>query len=112
MEFISKQEIIAYAEKRRGICSKIKEIIVEQLSLDLPPDFIADNQPLFGRGLELDSIDALELAVGIYNEYYITVQDGDTDVFSSVNTMADYIMEHYNEDMDVSDNDDDEFDLD
>ena len=75
------------------MCRKIKQIIVDQLYLDMEPDFISDDQPLFGRGLELDSIDALELAVGIYNEFSVTVSDGDAKIFASVNAIADYIIE-------------------
>lgn len=108
MEFTSKQDVIRYAERRREICAKIKEIIVEQLCLDVEPEFITNDQPLFGRGLELDSIDALELAVGIYNEFSITISDGDSDVFSSVNTIADYVIENYVEDDEA---DGDAFDL-
>lgn len=100
MKFTTKEEVLQYAEKRREICEKIKEIIVEQLCLDIEPAFITDDQPLFGRGLELDSIDALELAVGIYNEFSVTVSDGESEVFSSVNTIADYVMENMDDDGD------------
>lgn len=74
------------------VCAAIKRIIVEQLCLEIEPEFITNDQPLFGRGLELDSIDALELAVGIFSEFSVTVSDGNSAVFSSVNTIADYIM--------------------
>ena len=40
----------------------------------------------------MDSIDALELAVGIFSEFSVTVSDGNSAVFSSVNTIADFIM--------------------
>ena len=100
MKFTTKEEVLQYAEKRREVCEKIKEIIVEQLCLDIEPAFITDDQPLFGRGLELDSIDALELAVGIYNEFSVTVSDGESEVFSSVNTIADYVMENMDDDGD------------
>ncbi len=92
MEFTSKDQIMEYAEKRRMVCAAIKRIIVEQLCLEIEPEFITNDQPLFGRGLELDSIDALELAVGIFSEFSVTVSDGNSAVFSSVNTIADYIM--------------------
>lgn len=95
MGFESKEQVIEYATKRREICKALKEMIVEQLSLSLEPEFITDDQPLFGRGLELDSIDALELAIGIYNIYELTLSDGETKVFSSVNTMADYVIENF-----------------
>ena len=94
MELMSKEDILEYAEKRIAVCKELKEMIVEQLCLEIEPEFITDDQPLFGRGLELDSIDALELAVGMYDHYQLTLSDGDTKVFSSVNSMADYVLEN------------------
>ena len=92
MELTTKEEVLGYAEKIRMVCAAVKRIIVDQLCLDIEPEFITNDQPLFGRGLELDSIDALELAVGIFSEFSVTVSDGNSAVFSSVNTIADYIM--------------------
>lgn len=82
-----------YAQEREILCSDIKKMIVEQLDLDIEPEFITDDQPIFGRGLELDSIDALELAVGMFDTFEVTVTDEDTNVFSSVNSIADFIEE-------------------
>lgn len=86
-----KEQVLAYATEREKLCYEIKEMMVEQLDLEIEPEFITNDQPIFGRGLELDSIDALELAVGIYDKFEISVTDDDTNIFSSVNTMADYI---------------------
>ncbi len=86
-----KEEVLACATEREKLCSEIKEMMVEQLDLEMEPEFITNDQPIFGRGLELDSIDALELAVGIYDKFEISVTDDNTTIFSSVNTMADYI---------------------
>jgi len=92
MEFNNKEQVLEYAEKRRMVTAAVKRIIVNQLCLDIEPEFITNDQPLFGRGLELDSIDALELAVGIFSDFSVTVSDGNSEVFSSVNTISDYIM--------------------
>lgn len=97
MELTNKEQVLEYARNRREICETLKGMIVEQLSLTMEPRFITDDQPLFGRGLELDSIDALELAIGIYNKYELTLSDGETYVFSSVNTMADYVIANLND---------------
>lgn len=85
-------DVRAYAETRKSVCSRIKKVIVEELALEMDPEFITDNQPLFGRGLELDSIDAMELAIGIFSEFNVTVTDGDNSIFSSVNSIADFVM--------------------
>jgi len=91
---VHQDDIVAYAQKRRQMCSDIKTMITNQLNLEISPEFITDDQPLFGRGLELDSIDALELAIGIYDLYELTLSDGDTSIFSSVNTMVDHVLEN------------------
>jgi acyl carrier protein len=93
-----KNEVIEKARERGQMCKKIKEMMVEQLDLDMNPEFITNDQPIFGRGLELDSIDALELAVGIYDVFEISITDDNTTIFSSVNTMADYIESQLIED--------------
>lgn len=44
---------------------RIKQVIVERLKLEMDPEEIGDDVPLFGEGLGLDSIDALELVLGV-----------------------------------------------
>jgi acyl carrier protein len=76
------------------IRSNLKRLIVESLNLDgLTPDRIADDAPLFGEGLGLDSVDALELVVALEKEYGISIQSHEVDrkVFASVGTLADFI---------------------
>ncbi|KEP30525.1 MULTISPECIES: phosphopantetheine-binding protein [Bacillus] len=82
------------AKSRRELTDKIKELLVEKLDLEIDPSIITDDQPIFGRGLGLDSIDALELFVVIEDEFGVTVFDDNIEVFSSVNKLADYIEEN------------------
>ena len=73
---------------------EIKELIVESLQLEgVAPATISDSDALFGSGLNLDSIDALELATAIARKFDIKVsQDQDTrDAFRSVNHLAAFI---------------------
>lgn len=75
----------------------LKRQIVAQLNLkDINPDDIGDDQPLFVEGLGLDSIDALELIVLLQQEYKIKLATADEgqEVFRSVRTMAQYILDH------------------
>lgn len=76
---------------------ELKENIIEQLNLeDMSPADIADDDMLFGDGLGLDSIDALELIVMLDKNYGIKLTDpkeGRT-IFESINTMAAYITQH------------------
>lgn len=73
---------------------EIKQLIVEALQLqDVDPASISDTDALFGAGLNLDSIDALELATAIARKYDIKVsQDQDTrNAFRSVQHLAEFI---------------------
>ena len=73
---------------------KLKSQIILFLNLtDLTPADIKDDEPLFGDGLGLDSIDSLELIVLLKREYGINIQDPKEGrkVLVDINTMADYI---------------------
>lgn len=73
---------------------QLKQQIIEALNLDeMQPADIQDDAPLFGEGLGLDSIDALELIVLLDKNYGIKLanpKEGKA-IFQSVNTMAEYI---------------------
>ncbi len=76
---------------------ELKTKIIEQLNLeDVAVADIADNDSLFGDGLGLDSIDALELIVMLDKDYGIRLSDPKEGrkIFESVQVMADYIIEH------------------
>ena len=76
---------------------ELKEKIIEQLNLeDIAIEEIADTDPLFGEGLGLDSIDALELIVMLDKDYGIKLADPKEgkSIFESIETMAGYITEH------------------
>lgn len=76
---------------------ELKEKIIEQLNLeDVAIEEIADTDPLFGEGLGLDSIDALELIVMLDKDYGIKLADPKEGrkIFESIDTMAGYIAEH------------------
>lgn len=72
----------------------LKKQIIEQLNLeDKSPSDIKEDAPLFGDGLGLDSIDALELIVLLEKHYGLKVTNPEKgkEVFHSINSMADYI---------------------
>ena len=77
--------------------SELKALLVEHLNLTtVKPEEIGDDQPIFGEGLGLDSIDALEIIVLLQQHYGIrlTKAENGPKVLYSVNTIADYITEH------------------
>lgn len=77
------------------LISNLKGHLIQYLNLeDISPDEIDNDAPLFGDGLGLDSIDALELIVLLEQEYGIAVADPSKgrEIFESVNTMAQFIQ--------------------
>lgn len=76
------------------IKEKLKEMLVRRLKLKMEAKEIGDDTALFGEGeLGLDSIDALELVVGLQKEFNIVINDKAVaeKVLISVNTIADFI---------------------
>lgn len=77
-----------------ALVEELKVKLIKQLKLeDIEPDEINASEPLFGDGLGLDSIDALELIVLMERDYGIKIESADKgrEVFSTLTTMAEYI---------------------
>jgi acyl carrier protein len=78
------------------IKEQLKKIIVEELNLEeVNPEEIEDAAPLFGEGLGLDSLDAVEIVVLLEKHFGVVVKDLDEGkaAFQSINTLAAYIEE-------------------
>lgn len=76
---------------------QLKEQIIQFLNLiSVKPEDIKDDEPLFGEGLGLDSIDSIELIVLLGREYGITIQDPKEGrkILVDINTMVAYIKQH------------------
>ncbi len=74
----------------------LKELVIRTLRLeDIAPEDIVDGDALFGEGLGLDSIDALELVVAIEREYGVEIPDAEVGrrVFASILALADFVLE-------------------
>lgn len=71
----------------------LKEQIIQYLNLKIQPEEIKDDQPLFGEGLGLDSIDSIELIVLLDRNYGIKIEDPKEGrkILVDVNSMAEYI---------------------
>lgn len=77
-----------------ALANELKAKIVESLKLqDVLPDQIDDDAPLFGAGLDLDSIDALELVVMLEKHYGIVIKDIEEGrpAFQSVRALAEFV---------------------
>ncbi|NWF54577.1 MAG: acyl carrier protein [Syntrophaceae bacterium] len=76
---------------------ELKNLIISTLKLeDVTPGDIEDDSPLFGEGLGLDSIDALELVVALEKTYGVFIPDSEVGkkVFRSVNALAEFVKAH------------------
>ena len=76
------------------IREKLKGLIIESLSLEgMTPEMIDNEAPLFGEGLGLDSVDALELVVALEKEFSVRIEGEETtrEAFASVSAMAKFI---------------------
>lgn len=74
--------------------ARVKTLLIEQLHLRREPDEIDPDAVLFGTGLGLDSIDAVELTVAIESEFGVKIPDDEKSriVFRTVNSLVDHIL--------------------
>ena len=82
-----------------------KRLIIESLNLEgVTPDMIGENDPLFGDGLGLDSVDALELVVALEKKLGVKIRSHEIDpqVFASVNSMLRFAESRMAQEQDVS----------
>ena len=73
---------------------QLKSMIVQKLNLKgVTADSLGDDDPLFGRGLGLDSVDALELVLAIESEYGIQIQDAEVgkEAFASARVLCSFV---------------------
>ncbi|MGH9380379.1 MAG: phosphopantetheine-binding protein [Thermoanaerobaculia bacterium] len=73
---------------------RVKRVLIESLRLEgMTPDAIGDDEPLFGEGLGLDSVDALELVVALEKEYGVRIDSESMrrEDFTSVATLTHFV---------------------
>ncbi len=73
----------------------VKTLIIESLNLEgMTPDMIENDQPLFGDGLGLDSVDALELVVAMEKSFNIKIDSNEMDreAFATANSLAAFVQ--------------------
>ena len=84
------------AREPAALEAELKDIIIEALVLeDITPEEIASEEALFGDGLGLDSIDALEIAMALEERYGIVLgddSDEDRSHFASVRSLANFVV--------------------
>ena len=86
------------AQSTEELASELKQLIIEALVLeDIAISDIVTDAPLFGAGLELDSIDALELAIALEERYGVTIDEDpekNEQLFASVGSLTAFVIEN------------------
>jgi acyl carrier protein len=80
---------------RETLKRDLKRLIIEELDLRSHTEAsIIDDAPLFGEGLGLDSLDALQLAVAVEERFGVTIPEDDRAkaIFASVSALADHVL--------------------
>jgi len=80
-----------------NLLPEVGTLLVESLNLEIAPEAIDPDAPLYGEGLGLDSIDILELALVVSKRYGFQLRSGDEDnlrIFSSLRSLAGHIATH------------------
>ena len=79
------------------IKQNVRKLMVENLMLQISPEEIGDDQPLFGPGsVGLDSVDALQLVVALDKTYGLKIADPEAakKILQNVNTIAEAVIKH------------------
>lgn len=77
--------------------SELATLIIEGLNLDIDRQHIDPDGPIFGEGLGLDSIDALELGMLLSSTYHVIITPGDKkndEIFKSLRSLGQYVEQH------------------
>lgn len=80
-------------EDDKSLGLRVKKLIIDRLKLEIEPEEIENDQPLFGDGLGLDSIDALELVLGLEKEFGVKIEDEEVGVkaFASIDALVAFV---------------------
>ena len=76
---------------------EVAALLVEALNLEIPPESIDPEAPLYGEGLGLDSIDILEVALVVSQRYGFQLRSDDDEnvrIFKSLASLADHVAAH------------------
>ncbi len=88
---------VAATTEHAPIIRELATLIVQAINLDVAPEQIDPDAPLYGEGLGLDSIDILEVALAVAKRYDLQIKaDSDENhvIFASLRSLANYVAAH------------------
>ncbi|HUT76579.1 MAG TPA: phosphopantetheine-binding protein [Polyangia bacterium] len=88
----TKNEIVAKIEERAEVLRVIKEDLISRLNLPYRPEDLHEDVSLLGSGLGLDSLDALEVILGVEHAFGVKVAEDNIAILRSINTIADHVL--------------------
>ncbi|MCG8336028.1 MAG: phosphopantetheine-binding protein [Proteobacteria bacterium] len=90
-------ELMSLIKPRQEILQKLICCLIDNLNIPFQKDLIHADVPLFGAGLGLDSIDALEVVMTVENEFGVSIDESNIQSMRTLNTLADSIQVSLNE---------------
>lgn len=86
-------ELKAQIEQRENTLNRVIELLISDLQLDRSSEELDPDTPLFGTGLGLDSVDAVELVVALESEFGISLDEGDSPfALRTINSLVDAVL--------------------
>ncbi len=81
--------------EEKCVIERVRELVVESLQLQIEPDQIDVDEPLFGGDATVDSMGSLEIIAALEGEYGFRVPDDDlrVELFDSIRSLAAYVMQ-------------------
>lgn len=83
----------AKIEERAEVLRVIKDDLITRLNLPYEPEDLHEDISLLGSGLGLDSLDALEVILGIEHSFGVKVEEDNIAILRSINSIADFVLE-------------------
>ncbi len=80
-------------DERAEVLGTIKQDLITRLNLPFEPEDLHEDISLLGSGLGLDSLDALEVILGIEHSFGVKVADDNISILRSINSIADFVLE-------------------